>query len=134
MARLGTVAKDGPPHLVPICFLLQGDILWSAIDQKPKRGVRLRRLQNLEQDPHVSILIDSYEEDWSRLWWIRLEGTARIIDGQEKEGKLGLQLLSGKYPQYRQNPPPGPLIRAEIERWTVWEWGAGGAPEERPRR
>src|SRR5205807_10199664 len=76
VARLATVNADGAPHLVPFCFALDGDVLYSAVDAKPKKTQRLQRLQNAAREPRVSVLVDHYEEDWARLWWVRLDGQA----------------------------------------------------------
>ena len=75
-----TVGADGRPHVVPICFALDGDTLYTAVDSKPKSTRRLRRLANIEANPAVEIVIDHWDEDWSRLWWVRLSGRARIVD------------------------------------------------------
>lgn len=103
VARLATVDPSGRPHVVPICFVLDGDLLYTAVDEKPKRTRRLQRLRNIEANPRVEVLIDGYEEDWSRLWWVRLRGTARVVDEPR-----ALELLAEKYPQYRTHPPAGP--------------------------
>ena len=119
VARLGTISRGGVPHLVPFCFVLDGDVLYSAVDRKPKRSLRLRRLQNAAADPRVSVLVDNYEDDWSRLWWIRLDGRARTLEpGTETDGATSR--LRAKYAQYRLEPPPGPVIRIDVERWTGW--------------
>ncbi|HEU6445210.1 MAG TPA: TIGR03668 family PPOX class F420-dependent oxidoreductase, partial [Gaiellaceae bacterium] len=95
VARLATLGAEGP-HLVPICFALDGEVLYSAVDEKPKRSRRLQRLENIRARPAVSVLVDHYEEDWTRLWWVRLDGTARVHeDGPERE--RGLELLGAKY-------------------------------------
>jgi PPOX class probable F420-dependent enzyme len=86
MARLGTTDPDGRPHLVPIAFALEGDTLYSAVDWKPKRSSKLRRTENARARPEVTILIDHYEENWGRLWWIRLRGRARVLDQGEERG------------------------------------------------
>src|SRR5687768_15374206 len=100
VARLATLTADGRPHLVPICFALEGDTLYSVVDEKPKRSKRLQRLENVRRRPEVTVLVDHYEEDWSRLWWVRLDGTARVLDeGEEREHAL--VLLRTKYEQYR---------------------------------
>jgi PPOX class probable F420-dependent enzyme len=124
VARLATVTPGGQPHLVPICFVLDGDRVYTAIDQKPKRGPRLRRLANMEANPKVAILADHFEEDWSQLWWVRVDGLAHVLDnGPQARHALGL--LEGKYAQYRKAPPPGPVIRVEIERWLGWSSSEG---------
>ncbi|HKA48024.1 MAG TPA: TIGR03668 family PPOX class F420-dependent oxidoreductase [Candidatus Dormibacteraeota bacterium] len=119
VARLGTISRGGVPHLVPFCFVLDGDVMYSAVDRKPKRSLRLRRLRNAAADPRVSVLVDNYEDDWSRLWWIRLDGRARTLEpGPEAAGAISQ--LEAKYAQYRLEPPPGPVLRIDVERWTGW--------------
>jgi PPOX class probable F420-dependent enzyme len=119
VGRLATVGADGRPHLVPICFVLEGDVLYSAIDEKPKRSKRLKRLENIRSRPEVAVLVDHYEEDWTRLWWVRLDGTARVLeDGPERERALAL--LRSKYEQYRSQPPSGAVIAVRVDRWRAW--------------
>jgi PPOX class probable F420-dependent enzyme len=119
VGRLATVSPDGRPHLVPLCFALDGDALYSAVDEKPKRSKRLKRLENIRNHPHVAVIVDHYEEDWTRLWWVRLDGTARVLeDGSEREH--GLALLRSKYEQYRREPPTGGVIAIRVERWRGW--------------
>jgi PPOX class probable F420-dependent enzyme len=119
VARLATTEADGRPHLVPLCFVLEGDVLYSAVDRKPKRSPRLKRLENVALHPEVTLLVDHYEEDWSRLWWVRLRGTARILeDGAEHD--RALSLLAAKYEQYRSEPPPGPVIAVGLNEWRGW--------------
>jgi PPOX class probable F420-dependent enzyme len=119
VARLATLAPDGRAHLVPFCFALSGDVLYSAVDQKKKRSRRLRRLDNVARDPRVTVLVDHYEEDWSRLWWVSLACRARELE-PGVEAERALRLLIGKYPQYVELPPEGPVLRIEIERWSGW--------------
>src|ERR671927_975256 len=89
VARRATTDPDGRPHLVPIVFALAGDTLYSAVDRKPKRSTRLRRIENARARPEVTILVDHYEDDWGRLWWIRLRGRARVLEhGEERERAL----------------------------------------------
>ena len=91
VARLATTDPDGRPHLVPIVFVLDGQTLYSAIDAKPKRSRRLRRVANARERPSVTVLVDHYEDDWGRLWWVSLRGRARVLDtGEEAEWALGL--------------------------------------------
>jgi PPOX class probable F420-dependent enzyme len=116
VARLATTGADGRPHVVPICFALDGDTLYTAVDQKPKSTRALRRLANIEANPQVEVVIDYYEEDWSRLWWVRLSGRARVVDHDAH----GLELLCAKYPQYRADPPAGPFVVVAIESRTSW--------------
>ncbi len=119
VARLATVTITGAPHLVPFCFVLDGDALYSAVDRKPKRSPRLRRLENAAAEPRVCVLVDHYEDDWSWLWWVRLDGTAmRLEPGSETDRALAA--LTGKYPQYRSEPPDGPVLRIDVQRWSGW--------------
>ena len=119
VARLATVARDGRPHIVPITFAPTEDALYFAVDQKPKRSSDLQRLRNIEANPAVSVLLDHYEDDWTQLWWVRVDGRARIVrDGAELE--TAFTLLSRRYPQYRSAPPVGPAVVIEIERMTGW--------------
>jgi PPOX class probable F420-dependent enzyme len=121
VARLATTDPDGRPHLVPIVFALDGDTLFTAVDRKPKRSSTLRRIENARARPDITILVDHYEEDWGRLWWIRLRGRARVLDdGDERE--RALMLLQEKYPQYRAEPPDGAVLAVDIT--EVLEWTA----------
>jgi PPOX class probable F420-dependent enzyme len=117
VARLATVDPDGRPHIVPICFALDGDTLYTAVDEKSKSTRRLRRLVNIEANPGVEVVVDHWDEDWSKLWWVRLGGEARIVENDER----GLDLLQAKYPQYRDRPPAGPFIVVTILRRSVWQ-------------
>ena len=86
VGRLATVRPDGRPHVVVCCYALEGDRAWTAIDAKPKTGAPLQRLANVRANPRASLLVDHYEEDWSRLWWVRLRGRARVLDdGVERD-------------------------------------------------
>jgi PPOX class probable F420-dependent enzyme len=115
VARLATVDPLGRPHVVPISFVIEGETLYTAVDEKPKRTRALQRLRNIEAHPQVEVLIDHYDEDWSRLWWVRLRGTARVIDDPH-----ALELLVRKYAQYRAQPPAGPVIAVAIEERIEW--------------
>ena len=115
VARLATVDPQGRPHVVPICFAIEGDTLYTAVDEKPKRTRELQRLRNIQANPQVEVLIDHYEEDWSGLWWVRLRGTARIVDDRR-----AMELLAAKYPQYRERIPAGPVIAVSIEERIEW--------------
>ena len=119
VARLATTDPDGRPHLVPIVFALEGDTLYSAVDRKPKRSPRLRRIENARARPEVTVLVDHYEEDWSRLWWIRLRGRARVLDDGEERAHA-LALLAAKYEQYRAEPPHGPVLAIDLTEMREW--------------
>ena len=120
VARLATIDPDGRPHLVPIVFALADETLYTAVDSKPKRSRRLRRIENARERPDVTVLIDEYEDDWSRLWWVRLRGSARVLEAGE-EAERALELLRGKYVQYRQSPPGLPVLAIDVEEWRGWE-------------
>jgi PPOX class probable F420-dependent enzyme len=119
VARLATVDAGGSPHIVPIAFAMDGNRVVSAVDAKPKRGVRLRRLENIAANPHVSLLVDHYHEDWRRLWWVRADGTAHIVDGGPELTRF-LDLLRERYTQYRQVELIGPAIVVEVDSWKGW--------------
>ena len=119
VARLATLEADGRPHVVPICFAIAGDTLYSAVDWKPKRSTRLRRIENVRARPQVTVLVDEYDEDWSRLWWVRLRGDARVLDdGSERDRALAL--LESRYLQYRERPPHGPVLALDVHDWRGW--------------
>ena len=120
VARRGPVRPDGRAHVVPICFVLEGDVLYSAVDQKPKRSRELQRLRNLRERPWATVLVDHYQEDWRGLWWVRMRGPARVLDAGE-EAERALAALAAKYPQYRRDPPAGPVIAVDVADWRAWE-------------
>jgi PPOX class probable F420-dependent enzyme len=142
VARLATAGPDGRPHIVPFTFVLsagagQGeggggdgefgapDRIYSAVDAKPKSSTGpksrtgLRRLRNIRANPRVAVLADHYEDDWDRLWWVRADGQAAILDDPAAMDPA-LALLAGRYPQYRDQPPPGPVIVIQVARWSGW--------------
>lgn len=127
VARLATIDPDGRPNLVPICFALAGDVLYTAVDHKPKRSARLRRLENVRARPSATVIVDHYEEDWSRLWWVRLRGPARVEEPGSAEHDRAVALLAGKYGQYRRRPPEGPVIAVEALEWRLWSAAGGGS-------
>jgi len=122
VARLATVGAGNRPHVVPICFVLEGDVLYSAVDRKPKRSRNLKRIENVRANPHVSVLVDHYDDDWTQLWWVRLDGRARVLtEGAELERALAL--LAAKYPQYSADTPDGPVLAIDVERRRSWAYG-----------
>lgn len=122
VARLGTITPDGLPHLVPVVFAVAGDppdTVYTAVDAKPKTTRRLRRLANIEENPHVSLLVDHYADDWTRLWWVRADGAATIHTGGAAMA-AAYRLLRAKYPQYQTVPLDGPVIAIAVRRWSSW--------------
>ena len=118
VARLATTTADGSPHLVPVVFALAGETVWTAVDGKPKSTIALRRLDNVRAHPMVSLLVDHYADDWATLWWVRVDGVATVLDADTAQ--QGLKALVAKYPQYQENPPPGPVLRVDVTRWVSW--------------
>lgn len=119
VARLATVGADGLPHLVPVVFAVAGGVIYTAVDSKPKSTRRLRRLDNIDATGRVSLLVDEYTEDWSQLWWIRVDGAARVLARGAQSG-IGIDALVRKYAQYTASPPAGPVIAIDPDRWSSW--------------
>lgn len=119
VARLATVDATGAPHLVPVTFAMDGTRIVTSIDAKPKRGGQLRRLQNIAADSRVSLLVDHYHDDWRRLWWVRADGTARVVAGGTELARA-LELLRQRYAQYRDVELIGPAIVVDVQRWISW--------------
>jgi PPOX class probable F420-dependent enzyme len=124
VARLATVTPDGRPHMVPTTFALEGDTIYSIVDAKPKDGVALARLRNIEANPVVSLLTDDYTDDWDRLWWVRADGQARVVEhGADRE--RAIELLRAKYAQYADPLLPfGAAMVVAVERWVGWVAGS----------
>ena len=120
VARLATTRADGRPHIVPICFSLDGDRLVSVVDGKPKRSTDLLRLANVRAHDAVSLLVDHYDDDWTRLWWVRLDGMAEVVvAGSLYEDAIAR--LTTKYPQYETTPPTGSVLLITVTGVTAWE-------------
>lgn len=119
VARLATVSPSGRPHIVPITFVLDGDAIYFAVDFKPKRTTDLQRLRNIAANPAVSVLVDHYDEVWSRLWWVRADGTARVLE-PGPEAERAIDLLVRHYRQYQHARPAGPVVAITIDRITGW--------------
>lgn len=118
--RLATLRADGSPRLVPITFVLLDGLVCSAVDEvKPKRHVRLARLDDVRRDPRVGLVVDHYDPDWARLWWVRVDGTAAVHeDGSLRE--RALDALVAKYPGYAAAPPDGVVLVLTPSRWAGW--------------
>jgi PPOX class probable F420-dependent enzyme len=115
VGRLATVTEAGRPHIVPVCFAVHDGRIVTAVDAKPKQTRELARLANVMATGRASVLVDHYEEDWTRLWWVRVDGSARITDDE-----AAIDALAAKYDQYRAQRPAGPVIAIDPERWRSW--------------
>ena len=119
VARLGMLDAEDRPRVLPVTFALHAGRIWTAIDNKPKRsGHEPARLRHLRRRPEVALTVDRYEDDWSRLAWVQVMGTASVHDAGGGAEALGA--LTAKYPQYRDDPPPGPVISINPERVISW--------------
>lgn len=121
VASLATTRPSGRPHIVPVTFAVDGETVYTMIDRKPKTTTALQRLANIAANPGVSLLTDHYEDDWTRLWWVRIDGEAAVSE----DGNVlaaARSLLQKKYPQYRDQPPDGPAVCIGITGVTWWEW------------
>jgi PPOX class probable F420-dependent enzyme len=123
VVRLGTADGQGRPHLVVCTFAVDGDTIYTAVDQKPKSTTALKRLRNVGENPWVTMLADHYTDDWEMLWWVRADGRAAIL-ADRRQMAAPLRLLADRYWQYRQAPPTGPVLAVTVQRWSGWT----GAP------
>jgi PPOX class probable F420-dependent enzyme len=115
VARLALLDEQDLPRVLPVTFAVWEGAVWSAIDRKPKRTAEPARVRRLRRRPEAALLVDRYDDDWSRLAWVELRGSVSI----EPAGPA-LEALAARYEQYRAEPPPGPLLRLEVERATWW--------------
>lgn len=136
VAGLATVSATGEPHLVPVTFAVVESssaspldepgsaaeaMIVFAIDHKPKTTMSLRRLDNIAANPRVAFLVDSYDEDWDQLWWVRADAVADTLHGSMRD--RGIAALTSKYQQYQRIPPSGVVVGAKVNRWTGWQAG-----------
>ncbi len=119
MARLGTIDPQGRPHVVPISFALVGDVVYFAVDSKPKTTRRLQRVANIERDPRATLLVDHYEDDWTKVWWCVITGRGHVVH-EGSEFDRAVVALVEKYEQYQGKPPAGPAVVLEINEWRGW--------------
>ncbi len=117
VAVLGTIGQDAAPHLVPVAFAVHGDVIYSAVDDKPKRTRALRRLRNVRENPRVALLVEHYEEEWEALWWVRADGHARVLDAGDPVAHEAVMALRERYPQ---QSGAGEVLAVDVERWTGW--------------
>jgi PPOX class probable F420-dependent enzyme len=125
VARLATLGRDGAPGLVPVVFAPSDGRLWIPVDAKPKRAGEPARVANVRRDPRVALLLDRYEADWSALWWLRVDGTGAVVEGEHAPGAAAAAAaLRRKYPQYEHTPlfrdPVPTLLAIEARRTTSW--------------
>jgi PPOX class probable F420-dependent enzyme len=120
VAHLATADAGGRPHLVPIVFALEDDVIYSAVDAKPKRTTELRRLANVRENPQVAVLADHYEDDWEELWWVRADGRGRVLEAGEPEARTAIGLLGERYPRQRG---AGSVLAVDVRRWSGWAHG-----------
>ena len=121
VARLGTVGVDGSVGLVPVCFAIVDGWIVSAVDHKPKRTSRLRRLDDMIASGTATVLIDHYDDqDWSNLWWVRIRGRARVHTADDPAAATAVAALVAKYAQYRDRPPIGPVYRIATDEIRSW--------------
>lgn len=124
VGRLATVGPDGDPHLVPICFAVlegDGDVIVSGTDEKPKTTYALRRLRNIAENPTATLLVDHYEEEWERIWWVRVDGRGRVVN-DDAERELAVAALRAKYPQYEHIGIPGAVLAIDVDHWRGWAY------------
>src|SRR5260370_1995902 len=117
VAHLATVSPEGRPHVVPIVFALEGDTLYFAVDSKPKKTTKLTRLKNIAANPAVSVLVDHYENDWTKLWWVRADGTAHAVT-DDIEPQRAIDLLPIRYKHHPNDPPRRPPPAIPIDPFT----------------
>ena len=121
---LSTASAEGAPHLQPVVFQVVGDAVYIAIDEKPKTTLRLRRLTNIEENPRFALLVDRYDDDWNRLWWVLLRGPAEVLWPSEwdaAESERVIAALRAKYAQYESmDLEQRPLLKLIPERITRW--------------
>ena len=118
VGRLGLLDDEGAPRVLPVTFAVAGGAIWSAIDEKPKGAGEPARLRFLRRDPRAALTVDRYSDDWDQLAWVQVLGTVRILDVSEATD--GLAALSAKYRQYRDRPPPGPVLELTPRRYVWW--------------
>jgi PPOX class probable F420-dependent enzyme len=119
VGHLGLVDDRERPRVLPITFAVAEGSIWSAIDDKPKRaGTEPARVRYLRRRPHAAITVDRYDDEWSRLAWVQVLGTVAILE--RAAARRGLDALSEKYAQYRERPPPGPVLRLGPTRTISW--------------
>jgi PPOX class probable F420-dependent enzyme len=125
VGRLATVGNEGHPHVVPCSFAIAGRVVYTAVDDvKAKRTPELQRVRNVLGGGRAALLVDHYEDDWSRLWWVRADCRARVVDSPIERARA-LDLLAAKYTPYHDRRPTGAVLALDMERISAWD-AAGG--------
>jgi PPOX class probable F420-dependent enzyme len=120
VGRLAFADGQGHPRVLPVTFALADGEVWSAIDSKPKRVSEPARVRWLRERPEAALVVDRYSDDWAELAWVQLLGSVAVLDVDDGAAAPGLEALTGKYGQYVSEPPPGPVLRLEVERALSW--------------
>ena len=126
VARLATTDEEGHPHIIPVCFVYDGRAFYTALDAKPKRvrPERLARVRHIQAQPSVALLVDEYREDWEKLWYIQVRGTAELLsDSEGEEQAKARRLLKAKYPQYEAGLLPDRALLIRIRPDRIISWG-----------
>jgi PPOX class probable F420-dependent enzyme len=118
VARLAFLDEDDRPRVLPVTFAVAGDAVWSAIDEKPKRTPEPARVRYLRRRPEAALLVDVYDDDWSRLAWVQLLGRIEVVPADASHEALAA--LAARYEPYARRTPPGPLLRLAVERALHW--------------
>jgi PPOX class probable F420-dependent enzyme len=120
VAVLATVDSESVPHVVPVVFAVSGGVVYTAVDAKRKTTRRLRRLANIAANPRVSMLVDHYDDDWSQLWWVRVDGLAEVHESGDQMA-IGYAVLRQKYLQYERIALDGPVVTVDVQHWSSWQ-------------
>jgi PPOX class probable F420-dependent enzyme len=118
VARLALLDDHDRPRVMPVTFALSDGAIYSAVDRKPKRPGEPARVRYLRRRPEAALTVDHYEDDWDRLAWVQVLGRVELLEPADAPGAM--EALAAKYPQYRDDPPPGPLLRLVPERAIHW--------------
>ncbi len=127
VARLAYVDEHDHPRVLPVTFAVASDAVWSAIDEKPKRRAEPARLRHLRRRPEAALLVDVYDDDWTRLAWVQLLGRVDVVPVESAPEAMGA--LAGKYAPYAERTPPGPLLRLSVEGSRQWRWTGSPPPD-----
>jgi PPOX class probable F420-dependent enzyme len=122
VGRLAFVDESDMPRVLPITFALFEGCVWSAIDEKPKRSDEPARVRYLRRRPEAALVVDLYDDDWSKLAWVQLLGWVEVVEASDAASAM--EALAAKYEPYRERRPPGPLLRLSVERAAHWRAAA----------